>query len=284
MRSSPPEGSVEFDVKELESNITSQGGQLLTTEMLEALRADKASQDSQLRNCYVVSWGGFTPAHMMVHPLLSRVEKEKLCVVIPVTPVWLYSCSADRKLTKPSKYPLLFEPQPCSIRRLPESKRGKQGGIKVSVSGFVGSERSGVANALRVIGATVTDNLVNTNTHLVCKRSEGAKYEKALKWGLNVVSVDWLYHVMEHGYDGKDGDGSNKGCEEKFSLVPTDNATLDSEANNRKQANEDTDDDTATKLSQTNSEGSLSLLGDVDEQTMSQEMIRATVEETQLPP
>ena len=222
LRLSPSSGCVDYDTKELENCITSNGGQILSTELLEALRMDKSSNDSQLRNCYVVCWGGYTPAHMMVHPLLSQVEKEKLCNVVLVTPVWLHSCSADRKLIKPSKCELLFQPQSWSMHRLPESKRSKseQDCIKVSVTGFVGSERTGIIQVLRVLGAHYTENLQNTNTHLICKESKGPKYEKATKWGLHVVSAEWMYHVMEYGYGGKDGN-VDEGCEDRFSLMPT---------------------------------------------------------------
>lgn len=271
LRITPPEGSVDFDVQELEICITSNGGQLLSSELLEALRADKTSKDSQLRNCHVVCWGGYSSAHLMVHPLLSRVEKEKLCVVMPVTPVWLYASSADRKLLNPTKHPNLFQPQTWSIRHLPDSKRGKESGIKVCVTGFVGSERTGIIQALRVIGAEYTENLRNTNTHLICKESTGAKYEKAVKWGLYVVSVQWLYHIMQHGYDGKNVENkSDDGCEDKFSLVSASENSPDS-----------MDEDEGTqKLSQTNSEGGVSLQNESESQ-WSQDARDMTVEETQ---
>lgn len=64
---------------------------------------------------------------------------------------------------------------------------------------------------LREIGAEYTDNLSRKNTHLICKEARGAKYVKALEWGLHAVSVEWLYHVMRYGY--------REGSEDEFSLV-----------------------------------------------------------------
>lgn len=270
LRLSPPAGAVDFDTKELETCIMSHGGQMLSSELLEALRADKASKDSQLRNCYVVCWGGYTPVHMMVHPILSRIEKEKLCVVVPVTPVWLYSCSADRKFMKQSKHSLLFQPQSWSIHQLPESKRVKEDGIKVSVTGFVGSERTGIIQALCVIGAHYTENLRNTNTHLICKESKGPKYEKAVKWGLHVVSVQWLYHIMEHGYAGKDGK-SGEGCEKRFSLVPDTTSPSDAQSS-REKSQETMTGKAAPILSKASSEGGLSLHHEFESQ-WSQEVL-----------
>jgi hypothetical protein len=36
------------------------------------------------------------------------------------------------------------------------------------------------------------------------------KYSKAVEWGIHVVSVEFLYHIMQHGYE--------EGLEAKFSL------------------------------------------------------------------
>jgi hypothetical protein len=98
------------------------------------------------------------------------------------------------------------------------STSSKVGGIKVSVTGFVGPERTGIIQMLRVLGALYTENMRSSNTHLICKEAKGAKYDKAMKWGLYVISVNWLYHIMEHGYGGNDGDDKT-GCEDRFSLA-----------------------------------------------------------------
>ena len=220
LRLSPPSDAVDFDMKELERCITAHKGQLLASDLVEALRLDKASSEYQTRTCYVVCWGGYKRAQITVHPLLSRVESEKLLTLVPVTPIWIQTCSADREIVALDKCPVLFQPQTWPIRRLPESlsTSSKSGGIKVSVSGFVGSERTGIIHMLRVLGALFTENMRSSNTHLICKEAKGAKYDKAIEWGLHVVSANWLYHIMEYGYGGNGGDDKT-GCENRFSLV-----------------------------------------------------------------
>jgi topoisomerase (DNA) II binding protein 1 len=71
---------------------------------------------------------------------------------------------------------------------------------------------------IREVGAEYTDNLKSKNTHLICKEASGKKYEKACEWGLHVVSVDWLYHVVRFGYI--------EGCETKFSLKKSQDAPM----------------------------------------------------------
>jgi hypothetical protein len=45
----------------------------------------------------------------------------------------------------------------------------------------------------------------SSNTHLICKeKASGLKLEKAIQLGLHIVSFDWLHHILEHGYDGKE--------------------------------------------------------------------------------
>jgi topoisomerase (DNA) II binding protein 1 len=269
LRLSPPSDAVDFDTKELELCIAAHGGQILSSQILKALRADKASGLHQTRTCYVLCWGGYTPIQITVHPLLSRVESEKLCSVVPVTPIWLQTCSADRKIVAPEKRPVLFQPQPWPIRRLEDSMSlsSKLGGIKVSMTGFVRSERTGIIHVLRVLGALYTENMLSSNTHLICKETKGPKYDKAVKWGLHVVSVNWLFHIMEYGYGGKDGD-EKTGCEDRFSLVPT-----NGRAKHRK-SRELTTKEATFKMSQESagSDGAISLFGEFESQ-YSQEVL-----------
>ena len=41
--------------------------------------------------------------------------------------------------------------------------------------------------------------------------SAGIKLEKARQWGIHIVSVGWLHHVIQYGYGGKEG--AKGGCE-----------------------------------------------------------------------
>jgi len=56
-----------------------------------------------------------------------------------------------------------------------------------------------VSELLRLAGAHVTRKLSNHNTHLVCKKSIGIKYDKASKRGLHVVTALWVIDSLLEG-------------------------------------------------------------------------------------
>ena len=90
--------------------------------------------------------------------------------------------------------------------------------LDISLTGFQGTEKAVIVNIIGAIGGLYHGNMSNVNTHLVFKKNAtGLKLEKAIEWGLHVVSIQWLYHILEHGYGGVDDD--ELGCEKKFSLV-----------------------------------------------------------------
>ena len=152
--------------------------------------------------------------------------------VVPVSSIWIAACVRNDCKYDPEEYPLLFQPQTWPIRLLhsrsscpadPITSLSERGGRKargaikskptflMSVTGFTDSSRYGIISMLNEIGASFTDNLSRKNTHLICKEGTGQKYIKALEWGLHVVSVDWLYHVVRQGYE--------EGSEGGFSFV-----------------------------------------------------------------
>jgi hypothetical protein len=259
MRLAPPADGVDYDSSELERKIVQHGGQMLSTKLVEALKADKARTDQKQRKCFVVGWGGYESSHVAMNPLLSQVQRSSLCKVLPVSPVWLDTCIAEEKLTTPSKRPLLFEPQSWPTRRLPDrlSTKAKGGGLKVAVTGFVGSERTGIIHLLQSIGVTYTENMRSSNTHLICKESSGPKYDKAMEWGLHVVTIDWLFHIAQFGYGGQSKNSSTAvGCEGQFSLpgkMLDSIADLPARLEKRRrmiQSQETADDDDGSQVSQ----------------------------------
>lgn len=182
---------------------------------------------------------------------LGELYKKKLCTkFISVTPIWIETCIATKTENPPNQYPQLFQPQYWPMYKLLNNSKNMMN-IKVSLTGFQNQERIGLKLLLLRIGATFTDNMSHTNTHLICKEAKGPKYHKAMEWGIHVVKVDWLYHIVQYGYTGsgheqdvqqlqqnnetrmhsrkssnnQNGDNGNvteskksKGCEEKFSL------------------------------------------------------------------
>jgi hypothetical protein len=143
-------------------------------------------------------------------------QKFKAKTYVPwslVTPIWLKTCIVDGKLPASSnRKSLLFQPQPWPLQVLHKE-------IILAVTGFVGSERTALIQLIRAVGASYTENMKPSNSHLICREAKGPKYEKAIEWKLHVVSVEWLYHVVQYGYSGQRGT-EKTGCENEFSLRP----------------------------------------------------------------
>jgi NAD-dependent DNA ligase len=91
--------------------------------------------------------------------------------------------------------------------------------VRISVTGFSGSIRTALMHAIKAIGATYDDSMPSTTTQLICREATGAKYEKAVEWKLFVVSLEWLFHVMQYGFEGEKG--MKGGCESEFAIDPS---------------------------------------------------------------
>jgi hypothetical protein len=224
VRLSPPLGALDFDSNKLTEEIVSNGGQMLSAKVVEALRTDQRRKDATRRICYVIFWGGYTATHISIHTLLSQLQKENLCTLVLVSPIWLKTAIADGKLPSSITHkPLLFQPQPWPLQLLHTD-------IKLAVTGFVSSERTAMIQLIRSVGASYTENMKPSNSHLICREAKGPKYEKAIEWKLHVVSIEWLYHVVRYGYGGERGT-EKTGCEREFSLRPDlDTSMQDAEA------------------------------------------------------
>lgn len=207
VRPKPHNGTMSFDKIEIESLINSNGGMLLSKQLFDAVKIDiqSASKSNSIisRNFYVISSGGYGD-DTKVNPLIGDLSKLGVKIVA-VTPIWIKGCIGDQMKYDAEEYPLLFQPQPYPIRLLPPNQ------FLISLTGFVDASRFGIIWMLKEIGAQYTDNLKSKNTHLICKEASGMKYQKACEWGLHVVSLEWLYHIVKCGY--------REGCEQEFSLV-----------------------------------------------------------------
>jgi hypothetical protein len=248
LRVAPPVGAVDFDSQQIEQSIRSHAGQMLSLKLLEALKVDRraAAKDKDKnvngskRKCYVVCWGhtGHTASQLSIHPLLSQVRRHDLCDLVQVTPVWLQTCCSEEKVVGVDRCPIILSPQKWPIQSLiidngnkndggfaKENKGSKGSGasstkgskLRVSVTGFSGSRRSAIIHLIQAMGATYDDSMRTSTTHLIFRESSGPKYEKALEWKLHVVTIDWLYHIAEYGFNGKN-DKKGFGCESRFSF------------------------------------------------------------------
>ena len=210
-------GTLTFRYEDMASTILSNGGLLLSKSLLLAIKNDvKKSTASTINRGYYVVSNSWVPTDGAASSLPLMAELSKLGIkVVPVSLVWISACVKNDRKYDPSEYPLLFQPQTWPIRRLSKpsssNKIGRKDRFLISVTGFVDSSRYGIMSMLDEIGADFTDNLTRNNTHLICKEGRGLKYTKALEWGLHIVSIEWLYHVIRHGFQ----DGS----ESRFPLT-----------------------------------------------------------------
>jgi twin BRCT domain/BRCT domain, a BRCA1 C-terminus domain len=223
---------LDFDVHEQAAFVKEHGGQLLSSKLVAALKADAekarslsdaaATTATKQRKCYVVCWGGGNP-RVDTSPLVSQLQRGKLCEVILVTPLWIQTCVTVRKRVRPDRVPRILMPQAWSMKCLiskadkNNNKEGRQRRLDISLTGFQGTEKAAIIHLIGAIGGMYHDHMSKTNTHLICKEAaSGIKLEKAKEWGLHVVSVEWIYHVLEHGYGGAQQEAH--GCEERFSV------------------------------------------------------------------
>ena len=227
----------------LEEQIVTNGGTILSAGILAALQKDLRMKKKSRRILCVVFMGRMVNNYPNRNILLTHVKRNNLCPLVPVNPNYLLSCIHEKYEFLPDLYPILFQPQPYVLHRLPntdklastpndDTKQHNKISIVVAVSGFVGVERFGIIQMLKHMGAKYTENLTKANTHLICKNAEGPKFERALVWGQHVVGIDWLYHILKYGYQGNveidkeknksfcNAMNDKMGCEKKFYLVP----------------------------------------------------------------
>lgn len=205
--------NVILSAEKVERLIVSHGGRILSKEGIRILQkvpsVGEKNQESNAseRECYVVHLGGSFDLEKMIQndAILGHVFRQNLCKIIPVNSIWLQTCDAASLVIPPSKYEKLFVPLAQPMRRLKKDVK-----INVAVTGFVGVERIAVRMVVLAIGGGYTENMSRENTHLICKEASGPKYMKAVEWNLHVVTIEWLYHIIYHGYE--------MDCEKSYSI------------------------------------------------------------------
>ncbi|KAF3787341.1 DNA topoisomerase 2-binding protein 1 [Nymphaea thermarum] len=65
------------------------------------------------------------------------------------------------------------------------------------VSQYDKKERMLLRNLCYVLGAKFTEKLTAKVTHLICKFTEGPKYEAACNWGIKLVTAEWISDCVE---------------------------------------------------------------------------------------
>jgi hypothetical protein len=233
-RVAPPENAVDFDSKEQETLIKGHGGQLLTLKLMDAMKTDYQQQQQQQqqqqskkrrtsssgtaatttsgggqrRKCHVLCWGG-TP-RLELNPILSQLQRYNICDLILVTPMWLQTCISMQRILDPSLMPKLFIPCSWPLKKLTDTN------LRVSVTGFSPTETMALATLMKVCGISFLNDVTNKNTHLLCQGGHTTcpKVRKAQELSLQIVSIDWLYYIIQNGYASDDPE-----CDELFRHV-----------------------------------------------------------------
>ena len=72
-------------------------------------------------------------------------------------------------------------------------------GVVIGISNYAGRERAFIVTVAECLGMTAQEVFakrdkkgVKRSTHLVCSDSKGQKYDSALRWGIPIVSKDWI--------------------------------------------------------------------------------------------
>lgn len=217
-----PQGTLEYSYEDMEATVISNGGLLLSKTILLAAQKDAKQLSTATNNLererkyYVVTPRIVPLDAASPFPLIAELSNVAGIKVSLVTPVWIAACIKDKIVHDPYGCPLLFKPQTWSIRLLHVPKSEKKGAstkktFLISVSGFQDASRYAIISMLNEIGAECTDALSRKNTHLICKEAKGKKYTKGLEWGMHVVSIEWVYHIVRYGYD--------EGSEARFQLI-----------------------------------------------------------------
>ena len=82
---------------------------------------------------------------------------------------------------------ILYSPLSCKIP-LPGVE-----GYRICVSQYDMKERQLLRNLCYVLGVKYVEKLTKKVTHLLCKFADGDKYEAACRWGIHVVTAEWIY-------------------------------------------------------------------------------------------
>ncbi|KAK7320973.1 hypothetical protein VNO77_30984 [Canavalia gladiata] len=86
---------------------------------------------------------------------------------------------------------ILYSPLPCHVP-LPGYES-----FRFCVSQYEEKDRILLRNLCFVLGAKFVEKLTRKVTHLLCKFSNGPKYEAACKWGIQSVTSEWIFECVK---------------------------------------------------------------------------------------
>ncbi|RHN77893.1 putative BRCT domain-containing protein [Medicago truncatula] len=103
---------------------------------------------------------------------------------------WIRSCLEDGSLLDVDSH-ILYSPLPCRVP-LPGFEN-----LRFCVSQYEEKDRILLWNLCKVLGAKFADKLTKKVTHLLCKFTNGPKYEASCKWGIRSVTSEWIFECVK---------------------------------------------------------------------------------------
>lgn len=143
---------------------------------------------------YIVSDTWLSVAKRLCRPGTSaETEAGRPLVPASVTPSWVEAC-CQREILVPVIENFRFVAAPkATLKRTRNFQK-----LIISVSGFKKEEREFVKSLTQASGATYTEDMRRTNTHLICKTATGNKFKRAPRFGVKVVNALWLFDSIRY--------------------------------------------------------------------------------------
>ncbi|XP_014502700.1 DNA topoisomerase 2-binding protein 1-A isoform X4 [Vigna radiata var. radiata] len=120
-----------------------------------------------------------------VTPMLTGDSKS-----LSVSSHWIRSCLEAGSLLDVGSH-ILYSPLPCHVP-LPGFER-----FRFCVSQYEEKDRNLLRNLCFVLGAKFGEKLHKKVTHLLCKFTNGPKYDGARKWGIQSVTCEWIFECVK---------------------------------------------------------------------------------------
>ncbi|XP_050213388.1 uncharacterized protein LOC126664850 isoform X2 [Mercurialis annua] len=102
---------------------------------------------------------------------------------------WVRSCLEDGSLLDVDSH-IIYSPLPCRVP-LPGFEN-----FRFCISQYEEKDRLLLRNLCFVLGAKFVEKLSRKVTHLVCKFTNGPKYDAACKWGICSITSEWIYECV----------------------------------------------------------------------------------------
>ncbi|KAI3513562.1 hypothetical protein L1887_20898 [Cichorium endivia] len=110
--------------------------------------------------------------------------------VTNVSSHWIRSCLQDGRLLDVSSH-ILFSPLQCKVP-LPGII-----GIQFCVSQYEDKDKELLRNLCHVLGGRLVKRLTKKVSYLICKFTEGPKFEAAREWGIQTVTIEWIWECVK---------------------------------------------------------------------------------------